>query len=183
MRMAVPITTNYLRSQSALLCLGPLWRASHRLPCAIAKPITVHILRGVYVKNSLGNACILQHVFRSRLQRQRLRLGQVEPSRLILFTVEDRDRDDAAGFRLPHLARPLQNSDRTHRRRSLLGVLEPSVLRPGRHGQRKQQDKRAALETPHRGIISLRALTLFCVAALHLVFWKDLSHGSERQSC
>src|ERR1700735_859694 len=134
MGMAVLLVTTYhLGGQPALLRLCPLRWAGHWLPRTIAEPITVHVLRRVYIKNSLGNARVLKDILRSRLQRQRLRLGQVEPSRLILFAVEDRERDDAAGFRLPHLARPLENSDRTYRGRSFLGVLQPSVLRPGRH--------------------------------------------------
>src|ERR1700677_943906 len=124
MGMAIPrITSHYLGGESALLWLCPLRRGCHWLPRTIAKPITVHILCRVYVKNSLGNARILQHIFRSWLQRQRLRLGQVEASRLILFAVEDRDRYDAAGFWLPCFACPFEDGDGAHRGRRFLDGL------------------------------------------------------------
>ena len=65
-----------------------------------------------------------------------------------------------------------ENSDRARcRRRSFwCSPSVRSVPRPAWPAQ--AQDKGATLERPHRGINSLRALTLFCVAALHLVFWK-----------
>src|SRR5271170_965097 len=107
MGVAVRRPTHHLGYVLALLWFGLLGWRRHGLPCAIAKPVTVHILCGVDVKKSPGNARILQHIFRSRLQRQWLRLRQVEASRLILFAIEDRDRDDATGLRLPHLAGPL----------------------------------------------------------------------------
>jgi len=114
---------------------------------------------GVDVKQTAGDPSILQHVLRSRFERQRLRLGQVEPSGLILFPIVDGDRYDAAGTWLPHIARPLQHGDRAYGRALFLGIFDMArILREGRHGQQNQHCD-TARGPRHHGIISLHRIS------------------------
>ena len=94
---------------------------------------------GIDVEKSPGDARVLEHIFGSRFQSQGFGLGEVKPARLILFPVEDRDGDDAAGAGLSALTSPLQYGHCAYRGRGfLVGIETPGVLSAGGRGQRKQ---------------------------------------------
>ena len=156
----------------SLLGWPALGSGSHGSPRAIAEPVSLDILGVIDVEKPFGHAGILQHIFRPRLQRQRFRLGQVQAARLVLLSVEDRDRNDAGGAGLAHFSGPLDHRHRPETGRSLFrGVSNMSrVLRPRRRGQRQQQ-RQVSRRIGHHGIISLHCISLW---------GGTLIHGSER---
>ena len=164
----------YLGHIFSLLGLGLLRWRRHWPPRSISEPIAGHILCAVHLKQPTRHSSVLEYVLRTRLHRQRLRPGQVKPSGLVLFAVENRYRDDSARRRLAAGAGPFQNSHRTHRGCRLLGVLDtPGILRQSRchHAKSNRQHPRSG--TRQRGIISSGCI-------LNLL--EGLSHASERQS-
>jgi hypothetical protein len=80
-------------------------------PHAIADPGTLDILRGIHIKKALRNAGGLQDVFGSGVERERLRAREIEAARLIVFAIEDSDRNETAGAGMARGPCPLKHGD------------------------------------------------------------------------